>query len=80
MLLLSGRAPQAADPVQSRDKRRGPVPPACEGCLARTSALLLLRPGVFSASLQNTQRSQETGTVTGGPADLAWGNAAALQL
>lgn len=84
MLLLSGRAPQAPDPVQSGDKQRGPVPPAGEGCLARTSALLLLlvvlSPGVFSASLQNIQRSQETGTVTGGPADLAWGKAAALQL
>lgn len=84
VLLLSGRAPQAPDPVQSGDKQRGPVPPAGEGCLARTSALLLLlvvlSPGVFSASLQNIQRSQETGTVTGGPADLAWGKAAALQL
>lgn len=77
VLLLSGRAPQAADPVQSRDKWRGPVPPAGEGCPARTWALLLLlavlSPGVCSASLQNIQRSQETGTVTGGPADLAWG-------
>lgn len=80
VLLLSGRASQARDLVQSGDKRRGPVPPAGEGCLARTSALLLLRPGVCSASLQNIQRSQETGTVTGGPADLAWGKAAALQL